>query len=83
MVVNNNFEARHHIIHLIHGVIAVIIVVVIKAILGALFFFSPKLRPEIIVLTFVLTVIASYHYEKNLLIRFKEWLKEREKHKKR
>jgi len=83
MVVNNNFEARRHIIHLIHGAIAVIIVVVIKAVLGALFFFSPKLRLEIIVLTFVVTVIASYHYEKNILIRFKEWMKERKKHTKR
>jgi len=71
------FQSQHH-IHIIRGAAAVIIVVVIKLILAALFFGEPLFRPWILVLTFIVTVTASYHYERNLFVRFKEWTKRKQ-----
>jgi len=67
-------KTQHH-IHFIRGAAAVIIVIILKAVLGVLFFGEPQFRLWIVALSFIVTVIGSYHYEKNLLIRFREWTK--------
>ena len=64
--------------HLSHGAIAVLIILgIIKLELFVIFLTMPKLKWLAIVAGFIVTLLASLHYERNILNiakRAKDWL---------